>query len=204
MIRDFSGLAQISCYYKLPPVEKYASAAEKLLADKKILGKKYIALAPGARWKTKQWPPEFFAAAAVGIAKRLPDHEFVLLGSPAEGPLCRRLQEAAGTVPVTDLSGLTTTGSLVEIIRKAKLLICNDSGPMHIAAAAGTPVLALFGPTVPALTGPYGSLCRVVQPELNCIGCLSKSCSTELCHSSVDPLVTADHAIQLLEQGVGK
>ena len=184
-------------------MEKYSEAAQRLLAEKGLQGKKRIAIAPGARWETKQWPPEFFAAAAVRIAARLPEYEFVLLGSPAEKELCARVMEAAKTVRITDLSGETTPGGLVEVIRHSELLICNDSGPMHIAAAAGTPVLALFGPTDPALTGPYGPHCRVIQPELDCLGCLSKSCSTERCHSAVGPERLAENAFQLLKQGVG-
>lgn len=203
MIRDFSGLEQISCNYSLPRVKKFSDAAERLLSEKGLQGKKFIALAPGARWKTKQWPPEFFAAAAVKTADRMPDREFVLLGSPAEGSLCRQVREAAKSIRITDLSGLTSPGGLVEVIRRAELLICNDSGPMHIAAAAGTPVIAMFGPTDPALTGPYGSHCRVIKPELNCIGCLSKCCRTEQCHTSVNPLELAENAFQLLTQGVG-
>ena len=203
MIRDFSGLEKISCHYPLPEVEKYSESAQRLLAEKGLQGKKRIAIAPGARWETKQWPPEFFAAAAVRIAARLPEYEFVLLGSPAEKELCVRVMEAAETIWITDLSGQTMPGALVEVIRHSELLICNDSGPMHIAAAAGTPVVALFGPTDPALTGPYGPQCRVIQPELDCLGCLSKSCPTERCHSAVEPERLAENAFQLLKQGVG-
>ena len=203
MIKDFSGLEKISSHYPLPEVEKYSEAARRLLAENGLQGKKWIAIAPGARWKTKQWPPEFFAAAAHRIADRLPDYDFVLLGSPSEKELCAKVRNAAPTVRFTDFSGQTTPGGLVEIIRHSELLVCNDSGPMHIAAAAGTPVLALFGPTDPSLTGPYGPQCRVVRPDLDCIGCLSKSCPTEHCHSAVEPERLAEKAFQLLKQGVG-
>ena len=111
--------------------------------------------------------------------------------------------DSARTVRFTNLSGQTTPGGLVEIIRHSELLICNDSGPMHIAAAAGTPVAALFGPTDPALTGPYGPQCRVIQPDLDCLGCLSKSCDTEQCHTAVEPGRLAEIAFQLLERGEG-
>lgn len=203
MIRDFSGLEQISCNYPLPEVEKYSDAAQHLLSENGLQGKKLIAIAPGARWKTKQWPPEFFAAAAAEIAVRLPEYEFVLLGSPAEKELCVRVMDAAKTIRVSDLSGQTTPGGLVEIIRHSEMLICNDSGPMHIAAAAGTPVVALFGPTDPSLTGPYGPQCRVIQPDLDCLGCLSKSCDTEHCHTAVEPRRLAENVFQLLGRGEG-
>ena len=201
MIRDFSGSEQSSCYYSLPEVDKYASAAMQLLSKTGLSGKKYIAIAPGARWETKQWPPEFFASAAGYIAEQLPDHKLVLLGSPAEKELCAQVREAVKNICISDLSGQTTPGELVEIIRHAELLICNDSGPMHIAAAAGTKVLAMFGPTDPSLTGPYGPQCKVIQPELYCICCLSNSCSTKRCHKATDPRDLAKTAIQLLQQG---
>jgi len=203
MIRDFSGLEQVSCNYPLPEVKKYSEAAQLLLSQNGLQDKKLIAIAPGARWKTKQWPPEFFAAAAAEIAERRPEYEFILLGSPAEKELCGRVKEAAQTVRITDLSGQTSPGGLVEIIRHSELLICNDSGPMHIGAAAGTPVIALFGPTDPALTGPYGPQCRVIQPDLDCLGCLSKNCASVRCHSSVEPRRLAENAFQLLARGDG-
>lgn len=201
MIRDFCGSERISCYYSLPEVDKYASAAKILLSKNGLSEKKYVAIAPGARWETKQWPPEFFAAAAGCIAEQLPDHEFVLLGSPAEKELCDQVHKAANNIHITNLSGQTTPGELVEVIRHAELLICNDSGPMHIAAATGTRVLAMFGPTDPSLTGPYGPQCKVIQPELDCICCLSKSCNMRRCHKAVEPRDLAKTAIQLLQQG---
>ena len=203
MIREFAGLAEISPEYHLPEVPVYSEAAEKLLNRAGLNGKKWVALSPGARWKTKQWPPEFFAACAVKAAERLPELKFVLLGSPAEQTLCRRVQDAvpASGVRMVNLCGMTSPGQLVEVIRRASLLLCNDSGPMHLAAAVGTPVAALFGPTDPVLTGPRGRNSLVIRPELDCIGCLRKHCETEKCHNAVSPVRVAERIFELLESG---
>ena len=200
MVREFSGLDRIPPYYRLPIVEEYSRRAEKLLDEAGLKGCPFIAVAPGTRWTTKQWPPEFFAACVEKIAAGHPDRRFVLLGSPAEADLCRQVREQTGHLPLTDLAGRTSPGVLTEVIRRADLLLCNDSGPMHLAAAAGTPVTALFGPTDPARTGPYGDNCRVIRPELECIGCLRKTCPSEKCHRAVAPQQIADSVMEQLKE----
>ncbi|MBQ9335780.1 MAG: glycosyltransferase family 9 protein [Lentisphaeria bacterium] len=204
MIREFSGLAQVPPYYRLPVAEDFSRRAGELLDEAGLAGRPFIAIAPGTRWTTKQWPPEFFAECAGLIASEHPDRRFVLLGSPAEVDLCRRVREHAANVPMADLAGRSSPGVLTEIIRRADLLLCNDSGPMHLAAAAGTPVTALFGPTDPSLTGPYGSNCRVIRPELDCIGCLRKSCASEKCHQAVSPRRVADTVTEQLKERMGQ
>ena len=203
MIGEFSGRNNISPDYRLPKLEKYVSSADRLLAENALAGSRYIAVAPGARWETKQWPPEFFAVCIEKTAEVLPDMPFVLLGSPAEQPLCRSIAGMVMKAKTVDLSGKTTPGTLTEIIRRADLLLCNDSGPMHLAAAAGTPVTALFGPTDPELTGPYGKNCRVLQPELNCIKCFSKNCPMKECHKKISPEETAAVILEQIQKGVG-
>jgi lipopolysaccharide heptosyltransferase II len=203
MIGEFSGRSDISPDYRLPKLEKYVSSADKLLAENGLADRRFIAVAPGARWETKQWPQVFFAACIVKTAENLPDMTFALLGSPAEQQLCKEIAAMARNVKTVDLSGKTTPGTLTEIIRRADLLLCNDSGPMHLAAATGTPVTALFGPTDPELTGPYGKNCRVLQPELNCIKCFRKNCPTEECHHKISPEATVSAILEQIRKGVG-
>lgn len=202
MIGEFSGQSDISPDYRLPKLEKYASSADNLLAENGLASSRFIAAAPGARWETKQWPTEFFAACIEKTAENLPDVPFTLLGSPAEQSLCREIVSAVRNAKMVDLSGKTTPGTLTEIIRRADLLLCNDSGPMHLAAAVGTPVTALFGPTDPELTGPYGKNCRVLQPELKCIKCFHKNCPTEECHRKIFPEAVASAILEQIRKGV--
>lgn len=203
MIREFSGLDQVPSYYRLPVVEDHSRRAEKILNDAGLAGKSFLAIAPATRWDTKQWPPEFFAACAGKIAARLPGCRFVLLGGPSEAALCRQVREAAGSLELYDLGGRTSPGELTEVIRRADLLLCNDSGSMHLAAAAGTPVTALFGPTDPSLTGPLGDNCRVIRPELDCIGCLRRTCPTKKCQQAVSPEQVADSVLEQLNARMG-
>ena len=201
MIRQIPGVAEADPYFGLPVLPEQKEKAEKLLAAEGFTRKSdasWIAVAPGARWVTKQWPPEFFAEVMRGIAEKRSRVSFLLLGSPAEKELAEKVKESLGNgIEVLDLCGKTDLGELVELIRMTDLLICNDSGPMHIAAAAGTRVLAFFGPTYPELTGPYCKIKRVFQPKLDCIKCFRKYCQNTLCHRSISTGEVVDSALEL-------
>ncbi|MBR6239863.1 MAG: glycosyltransferase family 9 protein, partial [Lentisphaeria bacterium] len=101
-------------------------------------------------------------------------------------------------LPVASICGGTTVGELLEVIRMSVLTVCNDSGPMHIAAALGVPVAAVFGPTDPALTGPYCEKKSVFVPEITCICCFLRYCNHSRCHAGVDPAHFAESAVNLL------
>ncbi|MHC5024531.1 MAG: lipopolysaccharide heptosyltransferase II [Planctomycetota bacterium] len=119
------------------------AAADELLRD--VTGP-FLILNPGANKLPKRWPPERFAAAADELAAA---HGLNVLvtGSPGESELAGEVVQAA-SAPVTDLTARRVTlGSLKAVLRRAALLITNDTGPRHIAAALGTPTVTLFGPT---------------------------------------------------------
>ena len=153
-------------------------------------GERFLGVIPGARWESKQWPPEFFASVISRLAAGDPQLKFVLLGSPSDVAGADAVR-AAATCPdrIVSLVGATRISDLVEIIRQSSGLLTNDSGPMHIAAALKVPVFAVFGPTVPEKTGPYGNIHTVWQPELPCRQCLKRYCPTggSRCHQSIDP-----------------
>jgi ADP-heptose:LPS heptosyltransferase len=86
-----------------------------------------------------------------------------------------------------NLGGKTSLPALAEIYKNACAVITTDAGPMHLAAAVGTPVIALFGPTDPARTGPYGTGHTVVRTNLSCSPCLLKKCSTKECMEKITP-----------------
>lgn len=172
-----------------------------------ILGKRnvsasdlIIGIAPGARWESKQWPPLFFAKVMDLLEGRIPGCRFLLLGSADELETCRKISSSCEKARPVIIAGETGIGELVEAIRISKCLLCNDSGPMHIAASLKIPVFAVFGPTDPDKTGPYGEKHSVFQPELNCIKCLKRYCPGEnyACQESVSPDVAADAIAALL------
>ena len=129
-----------------------------------------LALAPGSVWGTKRWTPEGFAAVAVRARDlgRVP----VLVGSPDEAPLCREVARLAGG-DVCVLAGSISVPQLVALLARADALVSNDSGPGHVASAVGTPVVAVFGPTVPAFGyTPWGEANRIVERgDLSCRPC---------------------------------
>jgi lipopolysaccharide heptosyltransferase II len=135
------------------PLRVNLSPRARALADDVLrgVGGPFVAIAPGARWATKRWPPERFAAVADALAAS--GHRIVLCGGPGEREVFAAFRAAARAEVAADLSTLPVEG-LAAAIARARLLVACDSGPVHLATAVGTPVLALFGPTAPARWGP--------------------------------------------------
>ncbi len=122
-----------------------------------------IGILPGAaRGPAKRWPTGHFIAAAQHLRKA-EDFHYVILGTPAEAPLCNEISQALAP-HATCLAGSTTLPLLAASLRACHGVLSNDSGGMHLAAAVGTPVVAMFGLTNPAKTGPIGPYTRCLQP----------------------------------------
>ncbi|HEX6852600.1 MAG TPA: lipopolysaccharide heptosyltransferase II [Candidatus Polarisedimenticolaceae bacterium] len=124
-----------------------------------------LAVAPGSVWGTKRWTPEGFRAVIEAAPAR--GLKPVLVGSPEERPLC----DAIGGAPV--LAGTTGVAELTALLARSRALVTNDSGPGHVASAVGTPVVAVFGPTVPSFGyTPFGERNRIVElAGLDCRPC---------------------------------
>ncbi|MBU0679040.1 MAG: lipopolysaccharide heptosyltransferase II [Verrucomicrobia bacterium] len=121
-----------------------------------------VALLPGAaRGPSKQWPEEHFIEAGRRLAA-LPDCTVLVCGSPAEREACDRIAAEIGARAVS-VAGRTNLREWAGLLSLCSLVVCNDSGGMHIAAAVGTPVVAVFGTTDPAKTGPLTDRCRILQ-----------------------------------------
>lgn len=153
---------------------------DELLLSHRIRGP-FIALNPVAYWDTKLWDDERFAALCDRIGENY-DIPVVLTGQKA--PSLEKIRALAQR-DVINLEGQTTLKDLAELYRRATLLITTDSGPMHLAAAVGTPVVALFGPTDPKRTGPYGSGHMVIQAPLSCAPCFLKTCREMTCMKNI-------------------
>jgi heptosyltransferase-2 len=108
-----------------------------------------IALVPGSRWATKQWGEDRYALLATELVKRFPEKDILLCGDTDDKELCGRIAGSVKMPYVKDLSGLFSLDQLAELFRRCMVVVGNDSGPGHFAAAVGTPVITLFGPTVP-------------------------------------------------------
>jgi lipopolysaccharide heptosyltransferase II len=135
-----------------------------------------VILQPGARWLNKRWPAEHFAHLLKLATVSRPDLRFAVLGSAEDQPLAQVIA-AAAPQRCLDLTGRVSLPEMVECIRLSELMVTNDTGPMHVAAALGKPVVALFGPTEPSWTGPYRQLDHVMQLALPCAPCRKSDCT---------------------------
>jgi heptosyltransferase I len=136
----------------------------------------WIVLHPGARWQNKRWPLEHFAELVRRLAENYPELRFAVLGGAADRELGAALARA-GQERCLDLTGQTSLPEMIEWIRLSALMVTNDTGPMHAAAALGRPVVAMFGPTEPRRTGPYGQVDEVIRTHLPCVPCMKSRCS---------------------------
>ncbi|HET6638534.1 MAG TPA: glycosyltransferase family 9 protein [Gemmatimonadota bacterium] len=136
-----------------------------------------VGLVPGAHADSRRWPAARFAELASRLGHR--GARVVLFGSAAERPLAARVAAAADPAPA-DLSGRTPLPVLAECFRRLDFLVTNDTGPMHLAAALGTPLLDLCGAANEVVTGPRGAASEVVVHPIYCRPCVKNSCAYNL------------------------
>jgi len=149
-----------------------------------------IGIAPSARWITKRWESSSFAE----VADQLQDTEnckVVFIGGPNENEKVCAVKNLMKTTSA-NLTGLTAVSDLPAVMQRLSVLITNDSGPMHIAAAVGTPVVALFGPTSELCTGPYGSLHSVLTSYVECRPCFRRKCHNSKTHECLTSISVKD------------
>ncbi len=149
--------------------------AERLLQEAGIDGTRpLVCLHPGARWWFKSWPAERFAALADRIQTETLAQALFLGGEP-ERSVVDRIAGAMNT-PSLNLVGRTGLQELGAVLEHATLMVTNDNGPMHMAAARGVPVIGLFGPSDPAVWGPWGEGHRTFYKGLDCHACFHPDC----------------------------
>ncbi len=155
--------------------EEQAWARQRL--DK--LPRPLLGIHPGARWTTKRWPVENFAVVA-GKAMRNQGLAAVLVGGPAEQPVAVQLEHLlhrfAPSNQVVNLTGQTSLKQLAAVLDQTDVLLTNDSGPMHLAAAMKTPVVGVFTCTNAVRSGPGGEEHELVSTQLSCGGSYKKRC----------------------------
>ena len=159
----------------------------------------FVAMNPVALWDTKLWRQDRFAMLADRIAGEL-NIPVVITGSTHEKPYAESILKEAKTTKIVDLAGQTTLKDLACLYRQAAVVVTTDSGPMHIAAAVGTPVVALFGPTDPRRTGPYGFGHTVIRKTLPCSPCFLKQCRTRECMEGI----TVEEVLEVVKEKLGE
>lgn len=152
---------------------------DRLLAD--AVGSDIVVIHPGSgdNFPGRRWPLESYAALSRRILERCPDVCIVYTGNRAESELITRLRDALGTSELRRrtlaLAGATTVGGLAAILKGSRLVLSNDTGPVHLAGAMGVPVYGFYGPNTPVLYGPLGEQARSFYLGLPCSPCITNS-----------------------------
>jgi heptosyltransferase-2 len=154
------------------------------------LPERVIGISPGAaNSRAKQWGPERFAEAAHTLAGSA-DVGIALFGSAGERELCEAMRAQLSRFhPAVNFAGRTRLAEFIETAAACHVFLTNDSGAMHVAAAVGTPTVAVFGPTDAVATGPSGPRCRVVREPVSCSPCLLRDCPID--HRCMTRVTTA-------------
>ncbi len=156
-----------------------------------------LAICPGAEYgPAKRWPVEHF----VTVAKHFMETrkaKIVLLGAPVDVPLAAEFERLLPDVD--NRVGKTTLPQFIAALVSARLVLCNDSGAMHLASALGVPTLAIFGSTEPQLTGPMGARSRALRHHVPCSPCFLRECPIDFqCMKSITPEMAIASAEALL------
>lgn len=152
------------------PASGVAELSDRLRGEGVGDDERLVVASPGSRWPTKRWPAERFGAALAELGVELGMRP-VVAGTPTERDAGAAAASAAGAGAL-DLTGGLSMAGWIALLGRAALVLSNDSAAAHVAAGTGTPVVAVFGPTVPALGfAPYAVRARVVQAPLDCRPC---------------------------------
>jgi heptosyltransferase-2 len=159
-----------------PAAEEWAVQAFKQEGIKE--GDKLLAIHPGASCPSKIWPNERFAEVADKLVEKC-GFKVLLISGPKDAGLAHKVIKNMRH-PAVDFSGRTSVAQLASLLKRCRLFISNDSGPVHIATAVGTPVISIFGRNQPGLSpkrwGPVGENDKALHKDAGCIECLAHNC----------------------------
>lgn len=165
-------------------------------------GERLIALMPGAEYgAAKRWPAAYYGEVAATLAGAGAD--VVVLGSAKEREIGDAVVAAAGSSRVRNLCGRTALADVVDLLSAAAVAISNDSGLMHVAAAAGAPTVAIYGSSSPAFTPPLTDSAAILWLELECSPCFARECPLKhlRCLKELTPATVLDAAAALQAAG---
>jgi lipopolysaccharide heptosyltransferase II len=192
-VEYFLGLARLAgIELKVPPsYEFYVEDRDRKFASDMLRGRgvgesdRTVILCPGGNWDPKRWPKRNFASLGDMLAERF-GLKIVISGAAKDTGLADSIAGMMRVKPVITC-GATSLASLAALFEKASLVIANDTGPMHLAVAAGADTIALFGPTSPEITGPYGrGNYRVMSKHGPCeIPCHDFTCKDNRCMAAI-------------------
>lgn len=177
--------------FPLPPPGPAQAVVEEGLTRLGLAG--FVVLNPGGGWASKLWPAERFAELARLLGEQ--GLRCLVTWGPGEEGLARAVAEGSGGAAVACFpTGLL---DLLELLRRARLVVAADTGPLHMACAVGTPVVGLYGPTDPARNGPFRAADRVVRRVPPCAPCHRRQCAT---HAGVVGGIAAAEVLAACEE----
>jgi len=191
----------------LPPRLEVSEAETEEVRGKfglaRAAGRPWFGLNPGAEYgPAKRWPAERFVAAALALRQKT-HCRWVVFGGSGDRALAERIAAEiarGGGEPALNLAGQTSLRQLAAALKVCDLVLTNDTGPMHLAAAVGAPVTAIFGSTSPELTGPvFSTRARVARGNAPCAPCFRRHCPIDLrCLREIEPKEVVEAALQCL------
>ena len=181
--------------YNLAFGEKERSYVRRMLNQRGWNGECVVAVNAMAKWKTKLWNPESLARLANMLVERLGCF-VVFTGSRADEKAIRKMTSSTRDECIS-LAGQTNLKELAALFEVARCVVSIDTGPMHLAAAMGTPVVALFGPTAPWRTGPFGEGHQVLRAGASCSPCFEKRCESVVCMREISVEQVFDSVIKI-------
>ena len=155
LLRQAGLWVQGDYHYEFYFSEEDRGKAQILLSEHSLEPEKLVAINPGANWIPKRWPPEYFRQLAKRLIERF-QIQVVLTGSVEDKPVADVVLNGGGSASMVSLCGKTTLRELGALFSKCRLVISNDTGPLHIGAGVGVNVVGIFGPTAPLETAPLG------------------------------------------------
>ena len=195
MLLEHIGIPAGRIEYKLPVSDRDRDEISQMLAEAGVdRDSKLVAINPVAQWDTKLWANRKFAALADILIERY-NVAVVFSGGPEDRSIIVEIT-AGMKHSALNFAGRTTLKGLAALYERAALLVSTDTGPMHLGAAVGIPVVALFGPTAPWRTGPFGEGHRIVRTDCKCSPCFKRSCATTHCMDGI----TVEKVIAEIEQ----
>ncbi|MBU1055497.1 MAG: glycosyltransferase family 9 protein [Proteobacteria bacterium] len=182
---------------EIPVFEQDKNLIDNLLGSQ-IENKNIIAVNPIAKWKTKLWEEDKFSKLASMLQKDL-SCSIIFTGSKQDVPVIDGIMNKMDSKDRTiNFAGRTSLKELAYLYSKCSVLVCTDTGPMHIASAMGCKVVSLFGPTSPLRTGPYGKGHKVIRSDKDCSPCLKKECDNTACMKNITVTEVFDAVMSII------
>jgi len=197
MLLEPLGIQSREAVFNVPISDRDRDSADDLLMQHGIKAPKpLVAINPMAKWETKLWDNLKFANLADRLIKQA-NADVIFTGSREDNEAIEDIISNMKT-RAANLAGKTDLKTLAALYEKTSIVVSTDTGPMHLAAAVGTPVVALFGPTAPWRTGPFGDDHQIVRADLECSPCFKRQCKTIDCMKEISVVQVFDAAMSAI------